>query len=344
MVKNVAIVSLSAGTLGEPFVKHEVEIGLQRLAGWNLKVKFMDHALRGRTYLAAHPEVRAADLLQAFRDPDVDLILCAIGGDDTYRLLPYLFGHDELRQAVTQKKLFLGFSDTTVNHLMLHKVGLNTFYGQAFLPDVCELDKDMLPYTKRYLEELLQTGTIREIRPSDVWYEARTDYSETAVGTGTQAHPNEGFVHLQGASKFSGEILGGCIDTLFDLFDTERYADSAALCARYQLFPDLSGWAGKILLLETSEEQPEPEKYRRMVTALKNTGIFSVLSGVLAGKPMDEKYMDEYRHILTEVIDRPELPVLWNLNVGHAMPRCIIPFGVPAHVDADAQVITFVES
>ena len=27
------------------------------------------------------------------------MILCAIGGDDTYRLLPYLFDHDKLRKA-----------------------------------------------------------------------------------------------------------------------------------------------------------------------------------------------------------------------------------------------------
>ena len=63
---------------------------------------------RGIDYLTAHPEARAADLLQAFRDPGIDMILCAIGGDDTYRLLPYLFDHDELRRAVTGK-VFLAF-------------------------------------------------------------------------------------------------------------------------------------------------------------------------------------------------------------------------------------------
>jgi len=31
MIKNVALVSLSAGTIGEDFVKHEVNIGLKRL-------------------------------------------------------------------------------------------------------------------------------------------------------------------------------------------------------------------------------------------------------------------------------------------------------------------------
>ena len=88
MIKNIAIVSLSRGVAGEAFAQHEVEIGLKRLAGYGVNVQFMPNALRGIDYLTTHPEARAADLLQAFRDPEVDMILCAIGGDDTYRLPP----------------------------------------------------------------------------------------------------------------------------------------------------------------------------------------------------------------------------------------------------------------
>ena len=40
---------------------------------------------------------------------------------------------------------------------------------------------------------------------------------------------------------------------------------------------------------------------------------------------------------------RPELPIVFNLNIGHAMPRCIMPFGVPAEVDAEQQVIRFAD-
>ena len=136
-IRNIAIVSLSCGLVGEPFVQFEAEIGLRRLKEYGLNVKFMPHARMGIEYTMNHPEKRAEDLLEAFRDPETDMILCAIGGDDTYRLLPYLFDHNELAEAVTDK-VFLGFSDTTVNHLMLHKAGLSTFYGQAFLPDICE--------------------------------------------------------------------------------------------------------------------------------------------------------------------------------------------------------------
>jgi muramoyltetrapeptide carboxypeptidase LdcA involved in peptidoglycan recycling len=114
-VKNVMIVSLSSGILGERYVKHELDIGLKRLEALGLSVRFSKNALMGRKYLDEHPEKRAEDFIEAFRDPDVDLILCAIGGDDTYRLLPYLFGNDELKNAVEagKDKIFLGFSDTT---------------------------------------------------------------------------------------------------------------------------------------------------------------------------------------------------------------------------------------
>lgn len=342
MIKNVTIVSLSSGIIGEPFVQFETEIGLKRLKEYGLNVKFMPHAKMGLDYIKAHPEKRAEDLLAAFRDPETDMILCAIGGDDTYRLLPYLFEHNELAEAVTDK-VFLGFSDTTINHLMLHKAGLRTFYGQAFLPDICEIGPEMHPYTRKYFEELIRTGTIREITPSDVWYEERLAFTPDQVGTTTPVHPNQGFELLQGSPVFSGKILGGCIDSLYDFFNGERYEDMPVLCEKYRLFPEKEDWKGRIILLETSEEKPTPEKYRESLEYLKARGVFDAVSGVLAGKPMDETYAVEYKELLKEVIAKPELPIVFNINIGHAMPRCIMPFGVEATVDTGKQVIRFTE-
>lgn len=340
MIKNIAIVSLSSGTLGEDFAKHEVNIGVKRLKDFGMNVTFMPHALKGIEYVKNHPAERAADLLQALKEPDIDMILCAIGGDDTYRLLPYLFEQDELAEAVSDK-IFLGFSDTTINHFMLHKVGMKTFYGQSFLADICELDKTMLPYTQKYFEELINTETIKEVCPSDVWYEGRTDFSIAQIDTPLTSHPDSGFELLQGKSVFSGEILGGCIDTIYDMFHGERYEDMPLLCAKYGLFPTTEEWTGKILLLESSEEKMPPEKYQKAMITLKETGIFDVISGVLVGKPMDEIYAQEYKRILVDVIDNLNLPIVYNINIGHAQPRCIIPFGVEATVDIENQVIRF---
>ena len=293
------------------------------------------------------PDTYSADRLdQLIREITVKVIeehhviLTAIGGDDTYRLLPYLFENDELKKAATEK-VFLGFSDTTINHFMLHKAGMRTFYGQAFLPDLCELAEDMLPYTKQYFKELITTGTIREITPSDVWYEERTEFTPDQVGNSTPSHPNRGYELLQGPTVFSGKILGGCIDSMYDCFCGDRYEDMPVLCRKYHLFPDAKDWEGRIILLETSEEKPAPGLYRQELEYLKATGVFDAVSGILAGKPLDEIYAEEYKNLLVEVIDNPDLPILFNVNIGHALPRCIIPFGVPATVDAVSQTIRF---
>ncbi|MBR0508254.1 MAG: LD-carboxypeptidase [Clostridia bacterium] len=344
MIKTVCIVSLSRGILGEARVKHELDIGVRRLEAYGLNVRFAAHALSGLERLDAHPEERAEDLIQAFSDPEIDLILCAIGGNDTYRLAPYLFDGDALKNALSNK-CFLGFSDTTVNHFMLHKLGLKTFYGQAFLPDVCEIGKTMLPYSERYFAELLNTGTIREIRPADTWYENRTSFAPDRVGTELTPHPDRGFELLNGAPVFSGPILGGCIDSIAEMLD-ETLDDSVgrrmtAVTAQYGLFPSREDWNGRILLLESSEVRMPPETYRRALLALKRRGVFDAVSGVLVGKPMDETYYGDYSAILKEVVGNPSLPIVYNVNVGHAQPRCIVPFGVPATVNVTEQRITF---
>lgn len=78
-----------------------------------------------------------------------------------------------------------------------------------------------------------------------------------------------------------------------------------------------------------------------MLEALKQTGIFDVISGIICGKPMDELYFEEYKRIIVEVVNDPKIPIVANVNVGHATPRCIIPFGVNATVDVENQIIKF---
>ncbi|WP_462246904.1 S66 family peptidase [Parvimonas micra] len=341
-VKKIGIVSLSSGILGEDFVAHEVELGIERLKKYGIEVEFLPNSKKGIEFIKNNPGARAKDLIKAFKDDSIDMILCAIGGDDTYRLLPYLFENNELKMAVKQK-IFLGFSDTTMNHFMLNKVGIKTFYGQAFLPDVCELSNEMLPYSKHFFEELINTGKIKEIYPSDVWYNEREDFSEKAIGISMEEHHNGGFELLRGNSKFEGKILGGCLDSIFNIFDTPRYEDTVYLCQKYSLFPSLNEWENKILLLETSEERPKPELFRKMILKLQEYGIFDVISGLIIGKPQNEEYYEEYKQILLDEIKNQDLSIVYNINVGHSTPRCIIPFGVDAKVDVEKQIIEFKE-
>ena len=153
----VAIVSLSRGILGMPFCSHQLELGIKRLEEMGLVPVLMPNALKDMDYIADHPEERAADLKQAFIDDKIRGIICAIGGDDTYKTIPYLMEDEEFKEAVINNpKLFTGFSDTTNNHLLLNRVGLSTFYGPNLLNDIAELDKEMLPYTKEYFDKFFE--------------------------------------------------------------------------------------------------------------------------------------------------------------------------------------------
>ncbi|WP_455087614.1 S66 family peptidase [Parvimonas micra] len=341
-VKKIGIVSLSSGVLGEDFVAHEVKIGIERLKEYGIEVEFLPNSKKGIEFIKNSPEARAKDLIKAFKDDSIDMILCAIGGDDTYRLLPYLFENNELEK-IAKQKIFLGFSDTTMNHFMLNKVGIKTFYGQAFLPDICELSNEMLPYSKHFFEELINNGRIKEIYPSDVWYNEREDFSEKSIGISMEEHQNRGFELLRGNAKFEGQILGGCLETIFDIFDNSRYEDTVYLCQKYNLFPSLNEWENKILLLETSEERPKPELFRKMILKLQEYGIFDVISGLIIGKPQNEEYYNEYKQIILDEIRNKNLSIVYNINIGHSTPRCIIPFGVNAKVDIERQIIEFKE-
>lgn len=331
----VAIVSLSSGMLGEAFCSHNIEIGVKRLKAYGLEPIFMPNALKGIAYLAAHPEARAKDLKDAFVDDSIAGIICAIGGDDTYRLLPYLMEDAEFVRAVEKHpKLFTGFSDTTINHLMFYKLGLSTYYGPNFICDLGEIADEMLPYSKKAFEGYLEGNEISEIVSSEVWYEERSDFSRAAIGTERVAHREErGFEQLQGYETFQGELLGGCLESLYDILSSTRYADQKEVCEKYGIFPDKEEWRGKILFIETCEEKPVPKLFEKELRALQERGVFDVIHGVLVGKPQDEAYYEEYKEILTKVIDNENLPIVYNVNFGHATPRCALQYGVTARVD-----------
>ena len=102
----VAIVSLSRGLLGMPFCKHELDIAIKRLEEFGLTPVIMPNALKDMDYLQNHPEARASDLKQAFMDTSIKGIICAVGGDDTYKTIPYLMEDKEFINAVKTHRFF----------------------------------------------------------------------------------------------------------------------------------------------------------------------------------------------------------------------------------------------
>lgn len=341
----VAIVSLSSGMLGEEFCKHDIEIGFKRLLDLGVNPVFMPNSLKGIDYLREHPEARASDLKKAFMDEEIRAIFCAIGGDDTYRLIPYLLEDEEfIEQVKRYPKIFSGFSDTTINHLMFYKIGMVTYYGPSFINDIAELSNEMLPYTRQAFLGFFENHTYSKIVSSDIWYEERTDFSSGVIGTERVTHKEErGFELLQGRKSFRGKLLGGCIDSIYNLLMGDRYPDEKDICDQYEVFPNKEEWGGKILFLETSENKIAPNVLREELQVLKERGIFDVINGIIVGKPQDEKYYEEYKIVYKDVVDNEDLPILYNVNFGHSFPRTVIPIGIEVEVNIDEMCIQFLE-
>lgn len=337
----IAIVSLSRGILGMPFCKHELDIALKRLRDFGLEPVIMDNALKGVDFLDEHPEARAADLKQAFMEQEIKAIICAIGGNDTYRTFQYLMEDREFINAVKNNpKIFTGFSDTTNNHLMLNKIGLSTFYGPCLLIDIAELDHEMIPYTRQYFEKFFGDGGPYEIKSSAYWYSDRKSYGPEQIGTPRDKHAeSHGYEVINGKGVRKGKLYGGCIESIYDAL----VAEAAYFYKKYDIFPTTSEWQEKILFLETSEETISPQELEKILTELKDRNILSLVQGLIIGKPIDEIYYDEYKAVYQKIFQDLDTPVLYNMNFGHSVPRCILPYNADVTVDYDNKRV-FVDS
>ena len=348
----VAIVSLSSGMIGEKEFLHKYHLGKKRLEEeFGLEVVSMPNALKGEKYLFEHPEARAKDLMDALKDKEIKAIICSIGGEETYRLLPYIV-FEVIKQ---NPKIFMGFSDTTVNHFMFYKAGVESFYGPCIMCNFAEYGK-MFDYEKEAVKNVLFNSDDKyEIKSSPTWCNETIWWKEENINKQKKLLPDtKGFEVLQGKGKVSGKLLGGCLESMSAMlgyFDLRWYEDELValkqreMVEEYQLFPNKNEWKNKILFIETAEGFPEPKIFESMLNTLEKYGVLSNINGIIVGKPKEEKYYEEYKSVLKDVVGkiRPDLPIIYNVNFGHSSPINILPYGVMCELDCDKKQITIVE-
>lgn len=329
----VAIVSLSSGILGEEKFIHKYYLAKERLENlYGLEVVAMPNALKGTDYLYRHPEARAQDLMDAFRDPSIKAVFNAIGGDDTIRLLPYI----DFNVLRNNPKIFTGFSDTTTNHFMMHKAGLVSYYGLSVMNNLGEYVA-INEYTRAAMENtLFDPQPTLDIPCSDFCsYETdKVRWGEDHMGDATPRFPNSGYEVIQGHGKVTGALFGGCMDVFLDLLGTS-------------LWPALEDWNGKILLIETSECDMDEMVLSSFLRNLDTQGILKVLSGIIVGKPAFKSKLESYKEVYKRVVGfeagLPDLPILYNVNVGHAYPIGVFPLGLTYEIDCDSKTLRLME-
>ena len=248
-------------------------------------------------------------------------------------------------------KIFMGYSDTTTVHILLNKLGLHTFYGPALLTDFAEFENEMLPYTKNAIDYLFSPQKNYVIKSSETWYDERTDFSPNAVGTKRKSHrETRGYEVINGSGKVKGKLFGGCLEVIAKLFgDTEEIEQNEKenfknILKEFKVTLASDDFSEAILFLETSEQKPTPDEFKRLINFLKSKGLFNNIAGLLFGKPSDEKYYEQYKQILKETLGEYNFPIMINLNFGHSFPRGIIPYGVIAELDAEKKLLTLLET
>ncbi|MCW8980255.1 MAG: LD-carboxypeptidase [Altibacter sp.] len=117
----VAIVSTA-----RKITEKELDPALDLLKKWDLEAVLGKSIGAEANQFAGNDEIRAADLQRALNDPSVKAIWCARGGYGTVRII------DSLDFSAFKKnpKWIIGYSDITVLHSHIHKMGIETLHAQ----------------------------------------------------------------------------------------------------------------------------------------------------------------------------------------------------------------------
>lgn len=321
----IGITSPSWGGAG--LFPHRVEQATRHLEKLGFRVKLGDHALNQNGYVSDTAENRVADLHQLFLDPEVKVVVAAIGGDHACHLLPGL-DFDLLRRHPTA---LVGFSDITVlNVAIWQQTGLVTFNGPAILTDFAEWPR-LFAYTERYfLKALCEAAPVGLIEPAAWWTEEFQQWEDMADRTRPRVrHPSPGWTWLKEGTA-EGILIGGALSSLEHLRGTRYWPD----------------WEGTILFIETTEEKPSPERVDSLLMDYENMGVLDKIRGLLVGRPIyyspDEKAA--LRQVLLTRTKQFHFPIISDMDFGHTSPQFTLPIGCRGRINSAAQTFEILES
>lgn len=327
---SVAAISLSSGAAGEfPQVYEVAKRNLERTLG--VRLIETPNALRGDDWLYQNPEARADDLHWALQNPGVKGLLSTIGGYESVRMRPFI--DPEVIRA--NPKVLLGYSDTTVTQLAFLNAGVVSLYGPSLLSGFADLNA--FPYAETWAKRLL-TGWHGAYEASAGWTEDLSDWNardfEIEVARAKTLHPG-GWRWLQGETRAEGHVIGGCVEVLEMLKGT-----------RFWPRPEL--WRGAVLFFETSENSPSPDQVEYWLRNYATQGILGEAAALLIARPrgytteQKETLWQAVKKVLLEV-DRADMPVVGDVDIGHTTPMMTLPLGCRVAVDAGQKTVELLE-
>jgi len=321
-----------------------LDLALERIRDrFDLKPVLYDTAEADPEELRENPEMRAEDVHEAFRDPDVSAVFATIGGDDQVRVLRHL-DPDLLREHPTR---FFGMSDNTCLASYFWTCGVVSFYGGQLLNQVAT-PGEFPEYTERYLRRALFEGSLGDLEPADSWTDDPVEWGRDDLrGTRPAYEDGDGWrwdvPDGRAGETVSGRLWGGCLEVLPWLLAADRAV------------PDPAALDGAVLALETSEELPSADEVRRKLTTVGERGLLERFDAVVVGRPQtrnrevertDERrrrYRADQRATVREWVREynPAAVVVFDLDFGHTNPTAPVPVGGRVEVDTDERAVRF---
>lgn len=274
---------------------------------------------------------RAAELMRFLLDDSIDAIMPPWGGELAMEVLPLLdFG--ALKKA--KPKWVLGYSDvSTVSACLATTLHWATVHC-ANLMELAPNQDDTL--TADLFTHLQTTAGGHFCQASSSHYQQKSaDFAAQPQAKFNLTEPTMwqpvNFSHYK--TRFSGRLIGGCLDTLMHLVNTPLL--DLAHFARHH------NDAGVILYLENVEQTPFALK--RALMGLQYRGIFDNLNGILLGRNYatelhqqaftQHNSQQSQREMLSEAIGEVPYPVLMDVDIGHQPPNLTLINGALAEVD-----------
>lgn len=303
----IGVVALSAGV---GFCLDEYKKSLKSLENKGFSI-IETGSVRNKEEAANAPEVRAEELDRLIIDNDVELIMCATGGDFLIEILPYV-NYEHIKK---NPKWIMGASDpTSLLYLITTNLDIATIYGHnAISYDAINLHKSQEISLEIIKGNLLEQNSYEKYESDK---NNRTDgyYLDKPVV----------WESLNGDVDIEGRIIGGCIDCLKDIIGT-KYDNTKIFIEKYK--EDGIIWYFDIFS-QTSED------FYRTLLQMKEAGWLNYVKGIIVGRV---KYPNSftnmtYEKALTKVF--PDKPIIMNADIGHVAPKMTIINGSIAHIES----------
>lgn len=317
----IALISISGGRAGDGDMLARFEMGRRRLEEtWGVRAVPTPNALKGNQYLYEHPEARGADLMWALENDEVDGIICNMGGDDSYRVLPYI-NLDVIRK---HPKVFMGYSDISTWVTVFAKAGVRAYYGPNLLTPIAQ-PVELDGYTRDAITKTLFSSEVIGDVPACAEY---TNIEWRDVGRDDiKWTKNPGYKVVQGSGVARGRLFGGCAGPLRQIMGTE-------------FFPKHDFFDGCVVAIEVGLANVAGLHDLR---ALDAAGVFKHAAGLITGALTEDEEKTLLKFLKYEA-RREDLPVLANVDFVHRTPMTVLPTGAMAEIDCEHSAFRILES